>query len=156
MPARTIDPETLARLASDPKLKPTDIAAGCGFGRQYFFMALGQNQRLWSIYEAARAEAGVPVFKLPALRRQKHGALDEVELIIIEAIGSGRRTMDAIRTVVINAGANPQTFAARLYNLENEKQEIWSAPVGHPPRTHYFLRSEEQLAVSSKVSTTRG
>jgi hypothetical protein len=139
MPARTINPETLAKLASDPKLKAKDVAAGCGFGRAAFFYALGQNSELSGIYKRGRAVAGHPAFNLPALRKQKREAFDEAELSILAAIGSGRRTMDAIRAAVVN----PQTVAAKLYNLESEKHEIWSAPVGYPPRTHYFLRSEE-------------
>jgi hypothetical protein len=157
MKMRTINRETLARLASDPKLKPKDIAKGCGFGRAFFFMTLGQNPALTEIYKTGRERAGFPAFDLPALRKQKHGPLDEVELSIIGAIGNGRRTMDAIRAAVIN----PQTVAAKLYNLENQKHEIWSVEVGHPPRTHYFLRSEEaaQQTANSKqpgneVSTT--
>jgi hypothetical protein len=165
MALRTINPETLAALASDPKLKPGDIAAGCGFSRAQFFFMLSQQQRLWDVYEAGRDRAGMPVSsgRLESLRvrRKKGDRFDAVELSILGAIGAGLRTMNAIRTFVIDEGHKPQTVAASLYNLENEKHEIWSATVGFPPQTHYFLRSEEsvQQAASSgqlgnEVSTT--
>lgn len=157
MPARPINPDTLAALASDASLTPADVAAGCGFGKSTFFMMLGQNQRLTDIYEAARARAGVPVVKagLRTSKREKRASHDEVELSILAAVRSGLRTMNVIRTAVINEGHAPATFAARLYNLENEKHEIWSAQVGCPPQTHYFLRSEEaaqQTAISKQQS----
>jgi len=155
MAARTIDPETLEKLAGDPTLKPKDIAAGCGFGKSYFFMMLGQNQRLTDIYETARAGAGVPVFKagLRTSKREKRASLDEAELSILDAIRGGCRTMSAIRTAVISTGHAPAPFAAKLYNLENERHEIWTMQVGC--QTHYFLRCEaaaQQTANSKQHS----
>jgi hypothetical protein len=135
---QVIEPARLEELAGDPKLKSGKIAALFGYGRAAFFTHLSQDHELWNVYATARVSAGHQVTKAHLL--SKRGILAGDELRIIEAIDGGARTYDAIAAA---SEVDSHIFAARLYNLENEKHEIWSQAIGCPPVTHYFLRSEE-------------
>ena len=132
-----IDATRLAELASDPTLKAKAIARRLGMGRATLFFSLGANAELWDIYEKARLRAGYKVGPLPAELRKRRGPLTDDDLKIIAAIAGGARTVAAI---AVASQVDPRIFAAHLYNLENEKHEIWSREIGRPPVTHYFLR----------------
>ena len=129
-----IDPGRLALLAGDPTLKSGKIAALFGYGRATFFSCLSQHEDLWEVYAKARHDAG---FQVSHTKPRRH-ALEGDDQKIINAIGQGCRTLTAIAQ---SAEFDLSSFAARMYNLEHERHEIWSMQVGHG--THYFLRSEE-------------
>lgn len=137
--ADNINPARLAELAGRRDLKSGAIARLFGCGRANFFTYLSQHDELWNIYAKARLRAGHQVTKAHLL--SKRGTLTQEDLRIINAISSGRRTRDEI---AVYAEIEPRIFDARLYNLENEKHEIWSAQVGRPPVTNYFLRGEAE------------
>lgn len=135
---QVIDPERLEKLASDPALKSGSIARLFGYGRAAFFVYLSQHEELWRVYEDARVRAGCKTGN--AYLRARRDPLDEDDSKIIDAIAHGARTVGEIETAL---KVDPHVFATRLYNLENEKHEIWSQAIGRPPVTNYFLRGEE-------------
>ena len=134
-----ITPARLAELAGDRTLKSGKIARQFGYGRAAFFTYLSQHEELWRVYETARLGAGFQVNK--SRMRTRRGALTDDELKIINVIRHGVRVVGEIAAA---SGVEPRLFASCLYNLESEKHEIWSAAIGLPPVTHFFLRDEEE------------
>jgi hypothetical protein len=144
-----IDRARLAELAGDPAIKSNDLAGFFQMGPAEFFRRLSHSEELWRVYEDARTRAGVEVCStMPvSLRRKYRAKLSPDELVIINAIPSGR-TIGELRAAAIAGGVDLGKFAKILYDLEHEKHEIFSAEVGRPLATHFFLRGEEQPADS--------
>ena len=136
---QTIDAARLAELAGNPALKSDAIARQFGYGRATFFMYLNQHEELWDVYEQARLRAGKKVAK--ANLRTKRGPLSDDDLKIIDAVTHGARTVAAIEAA---SEVNPRIFASLLYNLENERHELYSHTTGQPPVTRFFTRAEEE------------
>jgi len=124
--------------AANPTLQSRDIPRLFGLGPAAFFACLGAHDELWAVYEEARRRAGHRVTR--GRLHVRRGGMTGDDLKIVEAITGGARTDSAIAAA---SGVDSRVFASRLYNLENEKHEIWSMQIGRPPVTHYFLRGEE-------------
>jgi hypothetical protein len=146
-----IDVERLRALASDPRVGGHEIARQFGIGRATFYFTLSESDELWAIYETARRAAGFTVARRTP--RQPRSLLSADEIHILEAIAGlppDARTASKIREVAIGLGITPGRFGTVLYNLENEKHEIWSQTDGKPPVTRFYLREEEAAATGAQ------
>ncbi len=139
-----IDVERLRELASDPRIGGRDIPRILGIGFAKFFFTLGESDELWSVYESARRGAGFTVARRTPQKPRALLSVDEIHVLeAIAGLPPDLRTASKIREVALTLGVEPGRFGTVLYNLENERHEIWSQTDGKPPVTRFYLREEE-------------
>lgn len=140
-----LDATRLAQVAGDPSIASNEVPLVMGMGRSSFFFALASDERLWEIYSTARTSAGHRVCErqFARVRADKHNGNGSDARKLLDAIRGGARRYSELRAAAIAAGVHPTKFASVLYNLENERHDIWSKERGKPPATYFFLRHEE-------------